>query len=188
MPIGEVIRLFDLCDINKNNARFDDKKLAHMNAVYVKNMPLEQFLEKGKNLLPDSNLAESYTDQVLTICQEKLRSFRELNYFVSYFFDENFQYDRAIWSDLQKREPISRIGEFLSAIEDMEDFSEKNLEEMVIKLAELHGVKTGDYIHGIRFALSGRTVGPSFYKMIVVMGRERVLNRIKRTLAAIEKW
>ncbi len=33
IAIEEVIRLFDLCDINKNKARFDDKKLAYMNAA-----------------------------------------------------------------------------------------------------------------------------------------------------------
>ncbi|MDR1590429.1 MAG: glutamate--tRNA ligase [Puniceicoccales bacterium] len=188
MPIEEVIRLFDLRDINKNNARFDDKKLAHMNAAYVKSMPLEQFLERGRNLLPDSKLAGEYGDQVLAICQEKLRSFEELNHFVSYFFNEDFEYDREVWSDLRKRDPVLRIGEFLAKIENMEGFSEEKLEEIVVKLAETYGVKTGDYIHGVRFALSGRTVGPSFYRMMLVMGRERVLKRLKRALVEIEKW
>ncbi|MDR2371721.1 MAG: glutamate--tRNA ligase [Puniceicoccales bacterium] len=188
MPIEEVIRLFDLCDINKNNARFDDKKLAYMNAAYVKNMPLEQFFDKGKSLLSDFNAEAHYVDQVLTICQEKLRSFGELNHFVSYFFDENFDYDKGAWSDLRKRDPVLRIGEFLSATEGIEDFSEQKLEEMVGKLAEARGVKTGDYIHGVRFALSGRTVGPSFYKMVVIMGRERVVRRLRRALVELEKW
>jgi glutamyl-tRNA synthetase len=188
MPIEEVIRLFDLCDINRNNARFDDKKLAHMNAAYVKNMPLEQFLEKGKSLLGDFNAEAHYVDQVLTICQEKLRSFGELNHFVSYFFDENFSYDGGAWSDLRKRDSILRIGEFFRAIENTEDFSEQKLEEVVIKLAEGHSIKTGDYIHGVRFALSGRTVGPSFYKMIVIMGRERIIRRLKRALVELGKW
>jgi glutamyl-tRNA synthetase len=89
MPIEEVIRLFDLCDINNNNARFDDKKLAYMNAAYVKSMPLTQFLEKGKSLLPDFNGEAHYMDQVLTICQEKLRSFGELNHFISFFSMKN---------------------------------------------------------------------------------------------------
>jgi glutamyl-tRNA synthetase len=70
----------------------------------------------------------------------------------------------------------------------MEDISEQKLEEVVTKLAEGHGIKTGDYIHGVRFALSGRTVGPSFYKMMVVMGRERVLGRLERALVELGKW
>jgi glutamyl-tRNA synthetase len=187
MPIEEVIRLFDLCDVNKNNARFDNKKLAHMNAAYVKSMPREQFLERGKNLLPSSEVGEDYVNQVLTICQEKLRSFEELNHFVSYFFDENFDYDAQARTDLMRRDPVLRIGEFLVAVENIDDFSEQALEEMLIKLAKEHGMKTGDYIHAIRFALSGRNVGPSFYKLVVVMGHGRVVRRLRRTLEIMGK-
>ncbi|MDR1907076.1 MAG: glutamate--tRNA ligase [Puniceicoccales bacterium] len=186
MPIGEVIRLFDLCDINKNNARFDDKKLAYMNAAYVKGMPLEQFLEKGKSLLPELRGEQHYVDRVLTICQEKLRSFGELEHFVRYFFDEHFEYDRKAQADLEKRDSVSRIGEFLGSIEHLDDFSEQKLEEVVTRLATERGIKTGDYIHAVRFALSGRTVGPSFYKMMVVMGRERVIRRLGRALAEFQ--
>jgi glutamyl-tRNA synthetase len=188
MPIETIIRLFDLCDVNKNNARFDDKKLAHMNATYVKNMSLERFLEKGKERLPNVNAEEDYVNQVLTICQEKLRSFEEINHFISYFFNENFEYDAKAWSDLRKRAPVLRILEFLAAAENIVDFSEQTLEEMVVKLAEEHGIKTGDYIHTVRFALSGRTVGPSFYKMMAVMGRERVIGRLRRALEVVGEW
>jgi glutamyl-tRNA synthetase len=93
-----------------------------------------------------------------------------------------------VQSDLKRRDPVSRIGEFLASIENLDDFSEQKLEEVVVKLAAEHDVKTGDYIHVIRFALSGRTVGPSFYRMIVVMGRERVLRRLKRALEVMGKW
>jgi glutamyl/glutaminyl-tRNA synthetase len=67
MSIEEVIQLFDLCDVNRNNARFDDKKWAYMNAAYVKSMHLERFLEKGKDLLPNFGGDEHYADHVLTI-------------------------------------------------------------------------------------------------------------------------
>jgi glutamyl/glutaminyl-tRNA synthetase len=146
-------------------------------------MHLERFLEKGKDLLPNFGGDEHYADHVLTICQEKLRSFEELNHFVSYFFKEEFEYEERAWSDLKKRDPLLRISELPEVIENMQDFSEQGLEEAVVKLAEEHAVKTGNHIHAVRFALSVRTVGPSFYKMIVVMGRERVSRRLKRALS-----
>ncbi|MEO5959130.1 MAG: glutamate--tRNA ligase family protein, partial [Opitutaceae bacterium] len=39
MPIGEIVRLFDLPGVNQSNARFDDKKLAHMNMAYLLELP-----------------------------------------------------------------------------------------------------------------------------------------------------
>ena len=185
MPIEEVIRLFDLTSVNKNNARFDDRKLAYMNAEYIKRMPIAEFLNRGKKLLQIQGVAESYADQVLTICQEKLRSFAELDHFVSYFFTEDFDLLQADWDALAKFEPIARLREFLAVIEPLGEITEENLEQIVKDLAEQHGLKMGNYIHTIRFAVSGRSVGPSFYRMLPVLGRDRVMKRILR---AIEKF
>ena len=186
MPIEEIIRLFDLSDVNKNNARFDDKKLSYMNAAYIKAMPKEDFFKRAKNLLSLDGVDESYWHSVLEICQEKLRSFEELENFVSYFFDENYPMNVQEVEKLQKHQPVQRIREFLTALESIPEFTEDRLEELVGQLAEEHSVKTGDYIHSLRFALSGRTVGPGFYKMMCVMGRERVVNRLNRALSVLQ--
>ncbi|MDR2807123.1 MAG: glutamate--tRNA ligase [Puniceicoccales bacterium] len=182
LPIDEIVRLFDLCDVNKNNARFDDKKLSYINTTYIRAMPLDRFLNWGRAILAGISNDQQYVDHVLMICQEKLRSFEELKHFVSYFFDEHFDWDQKMQRDLGKYNPTQRINEFLGAIESLEDFSEQKLEKIVGELAQTHAVKMGDYIHTLRFALSGRTVGPSFYKMLAVMGRERVLKRLKRAI------
>lgn len=182
MPIEEVIERFDLCDVNKNNARFDDKKLAYMNAVYIKAMSLPEFLERSEALLEVKDAPKDYRDQVLTICQEKLCSFAELNPFVAYFFTEDFELPENERQKLEKFHPMERLKEFASAIKDDNDLGEGSLEEIVCQLAEKHGVKTGDYIHTVRFAVSGRSVGPSFYKMMPILGYERVQKRLQRAI------
>ena len=49
MPLDEIIRLFDLPGINQSNARFDEKKLAHMNMVYLLELPAGLFVELARN-------------------------------------------------------------------------------------------------------------------------------------------
>jgi len=41
-------------------------------------------------------------------------------------------------------------------------------------------VKAGQLIHPCRVAISGQTVGPSLYHMLEVLGRGRVLGRLKK--------
>jgi len=41
----------------------------------------------------------------------------------------------------------------------------------------------GAYIHTLRFAVSGRNVGPSLYHLLNVLGKDEVLRRIQRCLA-----
>ena len=185
LDIEDIIRMFDLCDVNKNNARFDDKKLSFMNAAYIKSMPVDDFCVQAKALIKFENIDEKYLDEVLKICQEKLRSFEEVENFISYFFDENFAYDLKDKEKIQKHNPHERIQEFLAEIQTLEDFSPESLEQIVIALSEKNNVKTGDYIHSVRFAVSGKSVGPGFYKMLHVMGKERIISRLNRAEKAV---
>jgi len=49
MPISEIVRLFDLADVNQSNARFDDRKLAHMNMLYLLELPEEDFVTRARS-------------------------------------------------------------------------------------------------------------------------------------------
>jgi glutamyl/glutaminyl-tRNA synthetase len=52
-------------------------------------------------------------------------------------------------------------------------------------LAQKLGCKTGNLVHPARVAVSSRTVGPSLYHMLEVMGKDRVLARFDRMTAQL---
>jgi glutamyl-tRNA synthetase len=54
------------------------------------------------------------------------------------------------------------------------------LNNLVKKVAAELGVKIGLVVHPLRLACTGRTVGPSLYHLMEVLGPERVLRRIDR--------
>jgi glutamyl-tRNA synthetase len=187
LPIDEIISLFDLPAINHNNARFDEKKLAHMNGEYVRALPAEEFYDHALPILREEGLladgpAEDYVRSVLTICQEKLRGLEELPHFCAYFFRENFPMD----GDGRKKilasgDPFARVEEFLAAIGQWNgEWAADLLEQFLKTFAAERDRNSSAYIHPLRYAISGQTVGPGFYGMLAVLGRERVLARLVR--------
>ena len=82
-----------------------------------------------------------------------------------------------------KGEPKTRLGELLASLPQADFSSDQALEALVQGLAAQHGAGTGDYIHPARLAVSGTAVGPSFYGLIRVLGRDRVTRRIERFLS-----
>lgn len=189
MAIKEIIRIFDLPQINQNNARFDEKKLSFINSRYLHELGKESFLAMGRTALQEAGLVSSeteagYVDAVLDLCQEKLRSVEDLGSFSEYFFDESYAFDeKAAAKIFKKGDPRARVAELKESLVGSDDFSESALEALVQGLAETHGTSTGDYIHACRLAVSGRSVGPSFYGLLRVLGKERVLTRMDRFLA-----
>lgn len=186
LPIDELIRLFDLSGINKNNARFDERKLDAMNALYVRELPMEDFVQCARRVLiqaglfPNKGGDECYLRAVLRISQEKVRLLKQLPSFIDYCFRDDFAFDeKACRKILKKGDPLMRLRELRAALQTSDDFSEAALETLVQSLGKKHGVQTGDYIHAVRLAVSGRSVGPSFYALLSALGKVRVLTRIE---------
>ena len=161
----------------------------YINAEHLKHLSKEAFFEKGIQVLKATG-HEDYTHnvpllkEVFAIVQEKLRSFEELPNFIGYFFDDNYNFDEKALQKVLKHEPQVRLAEIRTLLASMEEFSCETIEAELKQLAERNGVQPGDYIHTLRFAVSGRSVGPSLYHMLVVMGKDNVLKRIQRCLDA----
>jgi glutamyl-tRNA synthetase len=190
LPLDEIVRLFDLPGVNQSNARFDEKKLAHMNMVYLHAMEPAKCFAFARDFLNSRNFFaggqpdESYLRDVILLCQPKVRAIEDLPGFIGYFFSEDYPVDPAArLKVLSKGDPKARLGELLAALPGADFSGDAALESLVQRLAAQHAAGTGDYIHPARLALSGTAVGPSFYGLLRVLGRERVARRIERFLA-----
>jgi glutamyl-tRNA synthetase len=194
LSIEEVIRLFDLPGIVQHNARFDEKKMAFINTHYVRALPAGNLAWLGRPILAEAGLVhddtpEDYVQAVLTLCQEKIRALDELPHFCAYFFREEFAMDAVAREKLLKSgDPLARLRELQAALIGTADFSDAALEKTVQELAARHGVKTADYIHAARLAVSGMSVGPSLYGLLRVLGKERVLARLDKFRIESGEW
>jgi len=190
MPIAEIIRRFDLPGINQSNARFDEKKLAHMNMLYLLQTPEEQFralvkkyLEAAATPVATAALGAdlAYFDAVMALAHPKVKSVEEVPAYTAYFFSDDFPVDsKARDKIMAKGDPKARVAELAAAFATADFSSDAALEQATLALATQHGLTISDYIHPGRLAVSGTNVGPSFYSLFRVLGKERVLARLNR--------
>lgn len=181
--IEELIEKFDLPGIQKGNARFDEKKLAHINTEQIRRLPVEQFQEFAHPVLQEAGVDLEDTDYVaavLQLCQEKTRSAIELPEFVAYFFDEDFAFDAKGGERLFKKgEPLVRLEEVRGALAAVEDWNVDSLNQAFADLASSHGQeKPFAWFPVTRYSVSGASGGPDLIPMLVVLGRDRVLSRM----------
>ena len=192
MPVAEVIRLFDFPGVNQSNARFDEQKLAHMNAQYLWEVPADRYLATARDFLTRSKTFaagwpdETYFREVIQLAQPKVKGIEELPAYTAYFFTEDYVTDgKASAKILGKGDPKARARELLELCRTADFSSDATLEQALTALAAPHGLAVGDYVHVGRLAVSGTNVGPSFYALYRVLGRERVLRRLERFLAQL---
>jgi glutamyl-tRNA synthetase len=193
MDIGEIIEAFDIKDIQKGAARFDESKMSHINFQYLKALPVETYAWFARPVLTAKGLLgedhdEDHLQRVLAICQEKITSLEELPLFCSYFFSDEYEEDEKAKAKILKKgnaaELAGQVKDALAPI-PQDDWTQISLETAFQQLAESHGMeKPFQWWPLTRFALSGTSSGPDFLPMLEIMGRDLVLRRLERFLQA----
>lgn len=181
MSIADVITLFDLPQILRANARFDMAKLTWINGEYIRAMTLDRFIE----------LARSFTGghddpKVLGLVKEKIKLLRELPDWTNYFFADDYPFDpEAVKKSCSTPQTSERLEKLADKFATVTAWDAAHLEVALKALAAELGIKTGELIHPCRVSVSGKSAGPSLYHMLDVLGRDRVLARLRR---AAEKF
>lgn len=176
MPIEEVIKRFDLPQILRTNARFDVTKLTWINGEYIRAMPLDRFIELARPFIGGHD-----DPKVLGLVKEKVKLLKELPDWINHFFTDDYPFDPEA---VKKSCSAPQTSEWLTKLADkfalVTSWDAASLEAALKALATELGVKTGELIHPCRVAVSGKSAGPSLYHMLEVLGRDRVLARLRK--------
>lgn len=191
LPLAEIVRLFDLPAVNKSGAKFDPKKLANLNMQYLLELPAERFLAQAQAYFATqpagaAALADpAYFAEIMRLAQPKIKSVDELGTYTAYFFTDEFPVDAKVKEKLMaKGDPLARLAELVAAVPSMEFSSDAAIEAALKALAEGKGLGFGDYQGIARLAVTGTNSGPSITSIFRVLGKDRVLARLRRLAGA----
>jgi glutamyl-tRNA synthetase len=191
IDIDEIVRLFELEKINRRNAAFDLDKCFWLNGQYIAQTSLERFMELARPFLEKDGIEVSdqdYLRAVLAIVKEKIKLLSDVPEWTRYFFTEKYEFDAAaVEKVFGKPEAAERLIALRDEFVKIDNWDLEKIEATLKTLAQKLGCKTGDLVHPARVAVSGRSVGPSLYHMLEVMGKERVLARFDRAIQRFSK-
>ena len=189
MPIADIVKLFDLPGVNQSNAKFDGKKLANMNMVYLLEQPADRFVSLAREYFAKQPTGatvmanEAYFRDIMLLAQPKIKSVDELGAYTGYFFTDNFAIDAKVKEKVMaKGDPKARLAELGAAVPALDFSSDAAIEAGLKSLAESKGLGFGDYQAVARLAVSGTNAGPSITSIFRVLGKEKALQRLRKLL------
>jgi len=184
---GQLIKEFSLERCNKSSAIFDINKLLWMNGIYIRKTPLTKLTQLSIPFLKEKKIIEkelgpeeiSYLEKVISLEQERIKTLKEVPDLIDFFFKEPTYEEKYLSQFLNEKTKI-HIEQVLSIIENINEFTKEKLEYVIRKYCEENMCKTSEIFHPLRFFISGRTKGPGLFEMMEVLGKEKVINRIKK--------
>jgi len=188
MSLKQMVDLFTLDRVRSSPSQLDMTKLLWMNGQHLKGLPsidvvtgcCEAMKRQG---LWNDDIDPAYFSAVVACMGERIRLYTDLGEQAAFFFNEEFPYDeKSVRKRLLKEGALDILREELAVLEGLEPFTSESTDKALHDLAERTERGMGQLVHPVRVGVSGTAVGPGLFDMLAVMGKDRVLRRIRRTL------
>jgi glutamyl-tRNA synthetase len=192
--VDELIRRFSIEGIVNHPAVFDVKKAEWMNGVYIRQASPERIADlclpylQGAGLVSDNLTTEEleYVRQVVALEQDRMKVLSDVVELTGFFFAEEPPYDeKGVRKFLSNEHVPALLTSLADGLEQLSEFTLESVESAVRTAGDALGISGGHVIHPVRMAVTGRTTGPGLFETIVVLGKSRVLTRLRRTLGIL---
>jgi len=189
--LAELERVFQLERVSRNPAVFNLEKLEWLNGQHLKRLSEDErtklvtgFLaERGHDL--SRHPAEWWTALVRTL-GDRLRTLADAETVGAFALHDVLETEPAAWAELLERPAVgSRLERLAAALESDPDFSLESLERATRGLAAALQVKPGELMAAARVALTGRKTAPGLFEVMWLLGRARVVGRLR---VAAARW
>jgi glutamyl-tRNA synthetase len=172
MTRDELVERFSLERVGKSAATFDYEKLTHMNGVYLRALPPEEYADHLVAYLREQGYAwdEQLVRRIAPLVQEKIATLGEFPKFAGFFFER-----------VAPEEPIDDGVVLPAAVETLsgvEPFEAVEIEAALRGLAERLELKPREAFQPIRLALTGSSVSPGLFESLELLGKDESIARI----------
>jgi glutamyl-tRNA synthetase len=156
-----------------------------MNGQYLIQMPLERFADLSLPFIEKAGIHYGSREALLpalALVKEKVKHLTDVPSWIEFAFNDDFTYDEAsVDKALRADGALERLHVLGDRLTRVEPWTAENIEAAFKDLAGTLGIKTALLVHPARVATTGRSVGPSLYHLLELLGRDRVLARFTRT-------
>jgi glutamyl-tRNA synthetase len=189
---GELVQKFSLERAKPSAAIFDPAKLLWMNGEYIRKTPVKElvqlaipFMKKAGLLTRDPSVEElARLETVVGLEHEKIKLLSDIPHLVDFLLKDEVVYEpEALEKVLKKPGATGVVADLAERFTKLEPFTAQMTEKACRDYAAEKGLKTSPVFHPIRVSVSGRTQGPSLFHMLEVLGKPKVLERMKKALS-----
>ncbi|MEK4849638.1 glutamate--tRNA ligase [Paenibacillus sp. FSL H7-0756] len=183
----ELISIFTADRLSKSPAVFDTNKLAHLNNHYIKHADPKRIaalaiphLQKAGRL-PEalSEEQQSWAESLVALYQEQMTAASDIVALSELFFRKSLELETEAAGVLAEAQVPEVLSAFLAKVEAAEDFSAPHMAVLIKEVQKETGHKGKALFMPIRVALTGQMHGRDLNATIALLGRSRVIERLK---------
>ncbi|NNK84641.1 MAG: glutamate--tRNA ligase, partial [Desulfobacterales bacterium] len=103
-----------------------------------------------------------------------------------FYFTDSISYDEKAANKFFKPNSLEPLVFLAEQLEALDEFNETDLENAFKAVMDKTGLKLGKIAQPVRLALTGRTASPGIFEIIEIIGKDRVLSRLKDAIKFVK--
>ncbi len=191
MTLDQMVQRFDIAHLTASPAAINFAKLDHFNGTHIRLMATEDlaarirpFFTQAGYVLDDEKLLK-----IVPLIRERLVTLDEAVAFAGFFFNEdvNPAPEDLVAKDLtpfQSAEVAHKAYDILAALPEI---SHAAAEPAMRQFVEESGLQPNQVFGILRVAVTGQRVSPPLFESMEIIGRDKVLERIRKAAETLSK-
>ena len=190
--LEEMVRAFDVVDVNSNPARFDQKKADAINAEHIRALAPDEFARRLRTFFTehghDTGLDEAGFATAADLVQTRIVVLSDAWELLKFLDDDAYVIDPKAGAKELGADSVAILDSACGALDGVTDWTTEAI-ETALKGALIEGLdlKPRKAFGPIRVAVTGATVSPPLFESMELLGRERSLARLRQARDGAER-
>ena len=187
--VPEMIEKFTLDRINKAPAAFDPEKLLWLNSHYLKHADVKRvadllvpFLRRQGLLAAHGRPDQTWLERLVKAFRERSRTLLEMAQHAAPYCQDSIAVNSEAATKFLTVALKPAFTKLITALDQVPSFEHDELERAFKSVIAETGLSMGKLAQPVRVALTGRTASPGIFEVMVLLGRQRTVARLKKAI------
>lgn len=184
--LEEMIRWFDIADVNKSASAFNFEKLAWLNQQHMMRVPAARIVPVLRWHLDREGVqagSDAQLEKIVIVQRERAKTVREMAINSMFFFQAPTTYDEKAVRKHITAEALVLLSEALQELAQLQDWSATAIHQLISDFSVVRGISLGKLAQPMRLAVCGGTVSPPIDGTLAILGKLESQSRLATALA-----
>ncbi len=189
--LEDLVDKFSLEKLNPSPAAINFSKLDHFNGLHIRNLAVDDLARRLKPFFEAAGYAvdDQKLLKVAALVQPRIVTLDDALPMGGFFFKDEIQIEPAdlIGKNMTPAETIQVAERAYGILAQVPEITHETAEAPLRRLAEEMGLSAGQVFGILRVAVTGQTVSPPLFESMAVIGREKVLERVRKAIGLLQE-
>jgi glutamyl-tRNA synthetase len=190
LTLQDMIARFDIHNLTPSPAAINFAKLDHFNATHIRLLGTDHLAARLKPYFLHAGLVvdDAMLIKIIPLIRERLVTLDECLPFAAWFFKETIEPDplSLIAKNTTAAQSAEILGKSVEILAALSNLDPANAEPPMRALVEQLGLSPNQVFGILRVAVTGQTVSPPLFESMEIVGKEKVLGRLKKAYKILE--